>query len=463
VSKQFLFMVAMTLAGTVGVYAVDAFWGVAVYYLFAVLRPQYLWEWSLPAGVSWSFYVALATMGAGLAVALGILSPGKAAEGSPRPRLTLAHLCVLAFGAWVCLTYFTAQNKDAAYPWLFEYAKIMVMFAVATALTRTVGQLWALLLLTGSALAYIGYEVNFLYVFHHYLGIQRNGYGGLDNNGAGLMLAMGVPLCWFISQGMAKWWRWLFVLLIPVLVHAVLMTYSRGAMVSLLLVCPLVWLRSRGRLLLCLFGVLMGLVLVPTMAGPEIRARFLTLKETEADASANSRRDSWKAALRIAADYPIVGVGIRNANLYSHRYGADYEGRTIHSTYLQVAADNGFVGLGLLVLMLSGGWLGAWRSRRAVKGRDDPEARRIAALASGVECSLCVFGVGSAFLSLEVFELPYLLIFIGAQLSVLSGAAAGRTVPAAPEDAPADEGDDPFGASAHTLYDDHECPDHAVL
>lgn len=190
-------------------------------------------------------------------------------------------------------------------------------------------------------------------------------------------------------------------------------------MVSLLAMSPLLALRSRNRLVLCMFGLLLGLVMIPVMAGPEIRARFLTLSTYEADESANSRWGSWEAALRIAGDYPVFGVGIRNANLLSHQYGADHEGRTIHSNYLQVAADNGFIGLGLLLLMLGSAWLSACRVRSAVEDRDDPDARRIAAIASGVECSLCVFCVGSAFLSLEVFELPYLLVFLAVQLRVL--------------------------------------------
>jgi probable O-glycosylation ligase (exosortase A-associated) len=263
---------------------------------------------------------------------------------------------------------------------------------------------------------------------------------------------MGVPLCWFVYQGSTKWWRWLFVLLIPVLVHAVLMTYSRGAMVSLLIMCPLLLLRSRRRVQLCLFGLVMGVLLIPTMAGPEIRARFLTLKTHEADASANSRRGSWNAAIKMASDYPVFGVGIRNANLFSHMYGADYEGRTIHSTYLQIAADNGFVGLGFFLLMLVSGWLGASRARRAVRGRDDEEARRVNAIASGIQCSLCVFAVGSAFLSLEVFELPYLLVFLGVQLPVLAGAAERRDAPSLARGAPAaDVPPAPYYEPAHAL------------
>ncbi|HTU91486.1 MAG TPA: O-antigen ligase family protein [Gemmataceae bacterium] len=421
-------MIVMTLAGTVGVYLVNPFWGVAVYYLFAVLRPQYMWEWSLPKDVSWSFYVAVATIGAALASAFGVrFGPAaEASEGHSAPRLSLAHYAVLLFGLWIGVTYVTAQSQNAAYMWLIEYIKIFIMFAVAAVLTRTVRQVWSLFLLTALALAYISYEVNYLYFVSNYLGIYKNGYGGLDNNGAALMLAMGVPLCWFIYEAMTTWWRWVFVALIPVIIHAVLMTYSRGAMVSLLGLGPLLVVRSRQRVRLGIAGTILAVSVVPILAGSEIRARFLTLENTEVDDSANSRRESWKAALKIAVNYPVFGVGIRNANLFSHQYGADMEGRTIHSNYLQIAADNGFPGLALFLTALAACWFSLRRVRRFAARRNDLEGRRIYSIACGVECSMLVFCIGSVFLSLEVVELPYLLLFLAAQLAVVSGAADKR-------------------------------------
>ena len=63
---------------------------------------------------------------------------------------------------------------------------------------------------------------------------------------------MGVPLYYFLFEGLTSRWRWLLLAGIPPVVHAVLMTYSRGAMVSLALVTPLVILRSRHKLWLTL-------------------------------------------------------------------------------------------------------------------------------------------------------------------------------------------------------------------
>jgi probable O-glycosylation ligase (exosortase A-associated) len=416
--KQLIFMIVATLAGTAGVYLINPFWGVLVYYLFAVLRPQYMWHWALPANINWSWYVAVATIGALL---IGARS-GKsdASEAGHGPRLSAAHSWVLIFGVWVFITYLTARNQDAAYFALIEYLKIFVMFTVSTFLIRTVNQVWSLFVMIGLALGYICYEINLQYLTTGDLRIFKEGYGGLDNNGAGLMIAMGVPVCWFCYQGMRRWYRWIFAAIVPVIVHAVLMTYSRGAMVSLLLMCPMLLMRSRNRLLMTAVFVAFFAVVVPIMAGPEIRARFLTIENHEVDASANSRRAAWKAAWQMAIENPIFGVGLRNSPLFSYQYGADSEGRVIHSQYFQVAADNGFVGIALYLIVLAAAWASLRRARQQIAGCADADEPKLLALVNGIECSLVVYCVGAFFLSLEICELPYLLLLLAVQLGVLT-------------------------------------------
>ena len=415
-SKQLAFMIVATLVGVGGSLAASPFYGVAAYYLFAVLRPQFIWKWSLPADVSWSFYVAVAAiLGLALSARPATTSPGV----NPKGSLTAAHWTVLVFGGWVAATYFTARNQEAAYPYFIEYLKLFVMFWVAARVIQTPRQVWTLYLLAAGILGYIAYEINWFYFFNNrFTYIYKLGYGGLDNNGAGLMLAMGVPLCYFAFEGIRNWYRWAFVALIPLIVHAVLTSYSRGAMVSLIASIPYFLLRSRKRIQLAGLLVAMSL-LVPAFAGNEIRARFFTLENTEVDESANSRRQSWAAAWRIAEENPVFGVGIRNSNLIAKEYGADMEGRTIHSQYLQTAADSGLVALGLYLTALAAFWLSVRRARIAAKKRTDLDGWRAYAAASGVEGAMLVFCVGSAFLSLENFELPYLMLLLGAQLPVV--------------------------------------------
>ncbi len=415
--KQLIFMVIMLLGGTVGV-LYRPFWGVAVYYLFATLRPQYLWAWALPE-LEWSRYVALSTVGAAIAVGLGVLRAVPPGIAQIRRRFGRSQRLIALYAFWIVVTFITARNPDVSFIYFVEYVKIFAMMAVSMVLLCTVNQLYILLIQSALALAYIAVEINDLYFKYHYLGVYHNGYGGLDNNGAGLMLAMGMPICVLLWDHIQSFWRWFVLALAPVIVHAVLMTYSRGAMLSLLVVCPLLAIRCKRRIQMAALGAVFFVGAIPVMAGPEIQSRFFTLEKNEEDESANIRRSAWRAAWRMATDNPIFGVGVRNANLFSYEYGADAPGRTIHSQYLQLLADSGFVGLGLYSAMIASVIADTRFCRLAVKGRDDIQSRRIYLVSTGVESSMAVFCFGSAFLSLETFELPFMMSLVGSQLAAL--------------------------------------------
>lgn len=409
--KQLFFMIPAMLVGTFGSFFVHPYLGVLVYYLFAVLRPQFIWQWTLPE-VAWSFYVAAAAMLATLAWRTGLLSFD---DDDVDLKTNIGHYCVLGFAGWIILTYITAHNREVAYEYFVEYIKIFIMFIVARYALSSLNHLWAIFLTVTLTLCYISYEVNDIYLSQGFLYIYRRGYCGLDNNGAALMLAMGVPLCLYAWDGIRHWIRWAFLLFIPLIIHAVLTSYSRGAMLSLVLTVPLYLLRCRrrGQLLIMLIGI--GLM-IPFMAGKEIRERFFSIEQHEVDESANARRKSWSIALQMSNERPILGRGVRNSNLFTFQYGADMQGRTIHSQWLQIAADSGYPAVALYIASFITVFYCCHRVRKVIKGREDLDARKATIIANGCESSLLVFGIGATFLSLETFELPYILLLLGAQL-----------------------------------------------
>jgi Family of unknown function (DUF5935) len=269
--NQLIFMIIVTSVGTVGA-LYRPFWGVAVYYLFAILRPQFLWEWVLPPDVQWSRFVSLATIAATFAALLGIIPMVPPGIEKTRRKFGRSQLLMMLFASWIVVTYFMAKNQDYAYDYFIEYVKIFAMMAVAMVLMHTVDQLRYLSIQSLLALGYIAFEVNDLYLRSGYLGILKNGYGGLDNNGAGLMLAMGVPIAILLWDEIRGRRRWFFLALVPVIVHAVLMTYSRGAMLSLLVTSPLVALRCQRRFQMAVLGAVLFFGAIPILAGPEIQA-----------------------------------------------------------------------------------------------------------------------------------------------------------------------------------------------
>jgi O-antigen ligase len=213
------------------------------------------------------------------------------------------------------------------------------------------------------------------------------------------------------------------------------MSYSRGAMVSLI-PAILFWLvRSRHKKIVAL--LLLGIaLLIPVLAGKEIQARFESTAEFDSDASAKSRLTTWKIAWRMASENPVFGLGIRNSNLYTYDYGADMHGRTIHSLYLQTAADSGLVALALYLAALFIVWRSVSKVMRQTKSRTDVEGRRAYAIAAGVEGAMMVFCCGAVFLSLETFETPYIMMLLACQLpqALLPAPAVGATAEQALED-----------------------------
>ena len=237
------------------------------------------------------------------------------------------------------------------------------------------------------------------------------------------MLAMGVPLCLYAWDGIRHWSRWWFMLMIPVLLEAILTSFSRGAMVAILASTPLYFLRCTRKRQLTV--MMCGLAFIVTiLAGAEIRERFFSVEKFDEDGSANSRLTSWGIAWTMANERPFFGFGIRNSNLHTFAYGADMEGRTIHSQYLQIAADSGLMALGLYGIAIATFAVAVGKARKAAKVNPEPtdDDRLTLMVANGVESALVIFCVGGVFLSLENFELPYIVLLMGAQLWAITKA-----------------------------------------
>ncbi len=412
------------LLGLLGSFT-QAFWGVLLYYGLAVLRPQFIWDWSLPSDIRWSLYAACI-------VILGC------ALHAPRllrtARLNVVSLMLVAYAILIFISCLSANDPKQAMPWAIEYGKIFFIAVLASLAIDRLEHLRALGAVVLLCLGYLAWEINWLYVVNGRLDIYHRGYGGLDNNGAALMLAMGLPLACAAAFAAPRLWQRAaggFIGLL--LVHAVLMTYSRGAMLASLVGVGWTVVRGRSWKQAAMVVLVLGAAL-PVLAGSEIRDRFLSSLAYTQDASAHSRFESWGAAWTMAWEHPLLGQGVRNSNLLSQNYGADVQGRTIHNQYLQIAADSGVPAALLYVAML--GVALVWLSRARGMCRDwlaqptpasdldgagqpsRPLIEQISALTLACESSLVIFASGGMLLSLEVVELPWLLL-------IMAGTAPG--------------------------------------
>ena len=273
-----------------------------------------------------------------------------------------AMIAVLA--AWFTVTSFAAAENplfvhhmaDTWYKWQVV-SKILFMTGVTMAVIDTFERLRIYMLVVAGC---FGVLVLKTLPFMILTGGQFKVYGPngsmiADNNDFGLALVMTLPMFFFLAQTEQKRWvKRLFGFLVVGTILAIFCTYSRGALVGLVSVCALMFLRLKQRLLL-IPAIAMGALLVMLFAPQSWKDRMTPTADNALDKSARSRLDSWAYARNLAADYPITGGGYATftpelAPRYA-RPGAAILGA--HSVYFGLLAEHGYVGLGLYLVLVA--------------------------------------------------------------------------------------------------------------
>lgn len=244
-----------------------------------------------------------------------------------------------------------------------------------------------------------------------------------DNNDFGLALNMTLPLYFFLAQTESRRWlkRW-FAFLFLITIPAIFFTYSRGALVGLVLLGGLLMVRSRrGFALLPVAALSLGLAL---FFAPEAwKQRMTPEADAMMDASARSRLNAWAYARALAAQYPVTGGGFATftPELYS-KYAPEKMDVAYgpHSVYFQVLGEHGYVGLALYLALVVGCFVIARRVSKTARARGD---QVIAGYASMFEYSLIAFLISGTFLGRAYFDYFFTIV---ACLMILPRVAADR-------------------------------------
>src|SRR5437868_6477898 len=222
--KGLIFTYVMTAAGAVGG-LFSPFAGLLAYVCFAIIRPDYMWPWSVEHG-NYSRIIAVAMLA------------GWAARGFGRwrfGRATPIVACMLGYWAWAGLSAIQAIDSMKALALVEFFAKVFLPFLVGLTMLRTVSQLkqlsWVILLSQG----YVAFELNLNY-FGGYNRAFFEGFGGMDNNCVAIAMVTGVGLAFFLGLGAKEWWKKGIALFAAALMgHTILLTFSRGGMLALAL------------------------------------------------------------------------------------------------------------------------------------------------------------------------------------------------------------------------------------
>lgn len=231
-----------------------------------------------------------------------------------------------------------------------------------------------------------------------------------DNNDFGLALNMTLPIFFFLAATEEHRRRkqlqiFVFIATIP----AILFTYSRGALLGLVVLLFLMIIRLRQRFVLLpviIVAALFAVYLTPQKW--QYRMNF-ERKGAVLDDSALSRINSWTYSWRLANAYPLMGGGFEafTPDLY-RRYAPNPEDvHGPHSIYFGVLAEHGFIGLALYLSLIASVSLTLWKLRRHARIYKD---QNLASYGAMLQFSILGFLVSGAFLGRAYFDYFFLLV-----------------------------------------------------
>jgi len=385
----------------------NPFVGLLIYVCFAILRPEHLWSYSVPAG-NYSRIVAIGLL-------LGWAGKGFGRHCPPEfwafGRASGIVYSLILFLLWAVFSAnFIAANTDLAWKWVEVLAKIVIPFLAGITLIDSMDRLKQLAWVILASQGYLALEFNLWYL-SGYNRLWHDGFGGMDNNCNAIALVTSLGLGLILGIGAEKWWqKALAFLAVALMVHAVLFSFSRGGMVALIVTGGVTFYLIPKRAVHYL-GAIIVIALVIRLAGPEVMARFSTVfaEKQERDSIAESRLILWRACIDTMEREPL-GIGAGNWGEVVERYGYQ-RGKLAHTLWLQVGAELGLPGLAFLVLFYGLCVVRLWPIARSRSPVPDPSYRQMARM---VIASLIGFAVSAQFVSLDLLEHPYYVALIGA-------------------------------------------------
>jgi O-antigen ligase len=179
----------------------------------------------------------------------------------------------------------------------------------------------------------------------------------------GLHLAWSLPFAFgMIASERRTTGRAAGVLCLAAIVAAGFLTLNRQTWVVMAVtsVGALVLMRGRWIAYMALGGALALLAAAPVVA-PKVIARFAIMADLHYDTSFKYRRDNFRVAANILEHHPLTGLGLGQyphnwrdyllPDLFYLQYERPERPFYIDMGYMQVAAEAGLLGLGLLLLL----------------------------------------------------------------------------------------------------------------
>jgi O-antigen ligase len=267
-----------------------------------------------------------------------------------------ALLVLTAFTAWALASVLWAYDTRVALERFATAAQLLLALWLAWQLAPSRAELGLLAggFVAGCFVAAAGAwrafltGTNFTQVNPEWAGYQGTRYTalGYDPNDMGVTMAIGLPMAAYLMVRASGGVRWLWFAYLPVGLGAIVLSGSRGAMMTAAAALPCVLLsvskRSRTALLL-IIAASVAVVVTLAVQSPDTFERIFTIRQQLVSGTMSERATIWSAGLDLFLRDPVAGAGIGQfAIAVTPVLGWSIEA---HNAFVSVMVELGVVGL----------------------------------------------------------------------------------------------------------------------
>jgi len=305
--------------------------------------------------------------------------------------------------------YFVVTSTQAPYPdlvWpkLWAVSKVFIPFYFCLVLINTRYKLYWLIVAMAASIGIPAVKGGIFAILH---GFAFRVYGPPatqfeENNAFAVAMLIAIPLLLLWQKEMLNpWFKKGILLAIPIVYAASLSSWSRGALLTMVvLTLMLIWNSNRKYLAVPL--VFVGAFFVKDYLPEEWFGRMNTIETYQEDGSAMSRINAWTKGWNHTLEHPFFGAGFDG---YAYVVHMDW-----HSSYVEMFSEHGFIAFGLWLSLI----LGTLKSLTTLpnKTRHVEGMEWVTNYCFMLRASLICYMVGGAFLGMSYSDLLYHLIFI---------------------------------------------------
>jgi O-antigen ligase len=272
------------------------------------------------------------------------------------------HALAAAFIFWCGISIFWSQNSSRTITSLSTWIQLLLLSLILWDLFTDRAKFLAgfQIYILGTYIVFANTVINYFSGTTYYY--ERFSANGVNPDDLGSMLALGIPIAWYLctpknSAGRMPFFRWVNYGYIPAALLGIVLSGTRTAILATIPgiifgLATINRLRVGTRIFIMSVLIAAAVYILPMVPQASLD-RLSTTGSELSSGSLNGRVALWKQGLAAFEKQPLVGVG---SNMYR---STNVEWKVAHNSYVSVLVEEGLIGFFLFLLILGNVFLKA--------------------------------------------------------------------------------------------------------